>query len=96
MEAVGKVEEIIEEHRAAGRGFEAGGIRSFVREQGEGDPVVLVHGVPTSSYLWRKVLPRLADGGLRGVAFDFPGLGFAQRPEDFGAAIARLAAQPGR
>jgi haloalkane dehalogenase len=77
------VEELIAEHRAAGRDFEAGGVRSFVREQGEGDPVVLVHGVPTCSYLWRKVLPGLADSGMRGVAFDLPGLGFAQRPQEF-------------
>ncbi len=76
-------DQLIEEHRAAGREFEAGGARSFVREQGEGEPVVLVHGVPTCSYLWRKVLPLLAESKLRGVAFDLPGLGFAQRPVDF-------------
>jgi haloalkane dehalogenase len=76
---------VLEVHRAAGRRFEAAGVRSFVREQG--DPraaaVVLVHGVPTSSFLYRKVIPRLADEGLRPVAFDFPGLGLAARPEDF-------------
>jgi haloalkane dehalogenase len=77
------VESVIAAHQAAGRHFEAGGVRSFVREEGSGDPVVLVHGVPTCSYLWRKVLPRLEDAGLRGVAFDLPGLGFAERPEDF-------------
>lgn len=78
-----EVEEVIEAHRAAGREFEAGGVRSFVRDQGDGDPVVLVHGVPTCSYLWRKVLPPLAQSGLKGVAFDFPGLGFAERPQEF-------------
>jgi haloalkane dehalogenase len=78
-----EVAEAIEEHRQAGREFEAGGVRSFVREQGEGDPVVLMHGIPVSSYLYRKVQPLLADRGLRGVAFDLPGLGLAQRPRDF-------------
>jgi haloalkane dehalogenase len=73
----------IEAHRAAGRELEAGGVRSFVREQGDGDPVVLMHGIPVSSYLYRKVLPRLAERGLRGVAFDLPGLGLAERPDDF-------------
>jgi len=75
--------EAIEVHQAAGRRFAAGGATSFVREQGEGAPVVLVHGVPTSSYLYRKVIPVLAEQGLRPVAFDFPGLGLADRPTDF-------------
>ena len=78
-----QVAEEIERHRAAGREFEAGGVRSFVREEGEGEPVVLAHGIPVSSYLHRKVLPLLAESDLRGVAFDLPGLGLAERPEDF-------------
>jgi haloalkane dehalogenase len=77
------VAEAIEQHRRAGRDFEAGGVRSFVREQGEGDPVVLMHGIPVSSFLYRKVLPLLAERGLRGVAFDLPGLGLAEKPEAF-------------
>ena len=77
------VAEAIERHRAAGREFEAAGVRSFVREQGEGDPVVLMHGVPVSSFLYRKVLPLLPDRGLRGVAFDLPGMGLAARPREF-------------
>lgn len=77
------VAEAIEQHRRAGRDFEAGGVRSFVREQGEGDPVVLMHGIPVSSFLYRKVLPLLAERGLRGVAFDLPGLGLAEKPNAF-------------
>jgi haloalkane dehalogenase len=78
-----QVADAIEAHRAAGREFEAGGVRSFVREEGNGDPVVLMHGIPVSSYLYRKVLPLLGERGLRGVAFDLPGLGLAQKPSDF-------------
>jgi haloalkane dehalogenase len=78
----GAVSEAIEQHRRAGQDFEAAGTRSFVREQGDGDPVVLMHGIPVSSFLYRKVLPLLADRGLRGVAFDLPGLGLAERPPD--------------
>jgi haloalkane dehalogenase len=78
-----QVAEAIEAHRAAGREFEAGGVRSFVREQGDGDPVVLMHGVPVSSFLYRKVLPLVAERGLRGVAFDLPGLGLAEKPREF-------------
>jgi haloalkane dehalogenase len=77
------VAEAIARHEAAGRRFEAGGVGSFVLEQGDGDPVVLVHGVPVSSFLYRKVVPQLASRGLRGIAFDFPGLGLAARPDSF-------------
>jgi haloalkane dehalogenase len=78
-----QVAEAIEAHRAAGREFEAGGVRSFVREQGDGEPVVLMHGIPVSSFLYRKVLPLLAERGLRGLAFDLPGLGLADKRADF-------------
>lgn len=75
--------EVIAAHSAAGRRFDAADVRSFVLEQGSGPEVVLLHGVPTSSFLYRKVIPRLADQGLRAIAFDFPGLGLADRPERF-------------
>ena len=74
---------VVERHRAAGRDFEAAGVRSFVREAGDGEPVVCVHGVPASCFLYRKVLDELAARGLRGVAFDLPGLGLADRPETY-------------
>lgn len=76
-------DEVIERHRAAGRRFDAGGVGSFVREDGEGEPVLCIHGVPASCFLYRKVSAELASRGLRGVAFDLPGLGLADRPEDF-------------
>ncbi len=75
--------EVIDAHRTAGRTFEAGGVRSFVREEGDGPAVVLLHGVPSSSFLYRKLLPLLAAEGMRAVAFDYPGLGLADRPERF-------------
>jgi pimeloyl-ACP methyl ester carboxylesterase len=75
--------EVVESHRAAGRSFTVSGVRSFVREDGWGEPVVCIHGVPTSSFLYRKVLTELAYRGLRGVAFDLPGLGLAARPSSF-------------
>jgi len=73
----------IQAHRAAGRRFDVGGVGSFVREQGSGPAVVLLHGVPSSSYLYRKVIPLLADREMRAVAFDYPGLGLADRPREF-------------
>ena len=74
---------MVERHERAGRYFEAGGIRSFVREEGAGDPVVCLHGVPSSSFLYRKLIAELAGRRLRGVAFDLPGLGLADRPPDY-------------
>lgn len=87
-----EVAELIDIHSAAGRRFVAGGVRSFVREQGDGPPVVCLHGVPASSFLYRKLLPRLDDQGMRAIAFDFPGLGLADRPVDFDYSWSGLAA----
>ena len=77
--------DVLEAHRAAGRWFEAAGVRGFARERGDarGGIVLLLHGVPASSFLYRKVMAALADEGLRSVAPDFPGLGLAERPVDF-------------
>ena len=44
------------------------------REMGAGDPIVLLHGNPTSSYLWRDVMPALAPLG-RVIAPDLIGHG---------------------
>lgn len=75
---------LVERHRASGRSFRAGGVGSFVLDQGppDGEAVVCVHGVPASAYLYRKVVPALAARGLRGIAVDLPGLGLAERPTD--------------
>ncbi len=75
--------DVVADHRAAGRAFTAAGLTGFVREAGDGEPVLCMHGVPTSSFLYRKVLDELAARDVRGVAFDLPGLGLADRPENF-------------
>jgi pimeloyl-ACP methyl ester carboxylesterase len=51
--------------------------RFLLREEGEGDgtPVLLLHGVPQTSTVWRDVAPVLAKGGRRVLAPDLPGLG---------------------
>ena len=71
-------------HRASGRFFAAAGIGSFVLEAGapDAEPVFCVHGVPASAFLYRKLVPALAEQGLRGIAVDLPGLGLAERPLD--------------
>jgi haloalkane dehalogenase len=77
-------EALLEAHRCAGHFVDVDGVETFVRDEGAGEvPVVCVHGVPVSSYLWRRLLPELSARGLRGVAPDFPGLGLSARPADF-------------
>jgi haloalkane dehalogenase len=73
----------IEHHREAGRFFSVDGVRSFVLEQGSGPAVLCMHGLPESSFGYRKLLPELAARELRGIAFDLPGAGLADRPDDF-------------
>jgi len=75
--------EIIDAHRNAGRAFTAAGIRSFVRDEGRGMPVICSHGMWGSSFLYRKVLRELAARDLRGIAWDLPGFGLAERPADY-------------
>src|ERR1700730_7581280 len=52
-------------------------------EVGEGDPIVLLHGNPTSSYLWRNVLPHLQPRG-RCIAPDMIGMGDSDKLPDSG------------
>lgn len=47
---------------------------------GEGPPVVLVHGTPSSSHIWRKVVPTIAAAGYRAHVFDLLGYGLSERP----------------
>jgi haloalkane dehalogenase len=75
--------EVIERWRASGRAFRAAGTGSFVAERGDGEPVLCLHGVPASAFLYRKLIDELAGRGMRGIAFDLPGLGLAERPGDF-------------
>jgi haloalkane dehalogenase len=46
----------------------------------DGHPVVLVHGEPTWGYLYRHVVPGLADAGLRAIAVDLVGFGRSDVP----------------
>ena len=52
-------------------------------EMGEGDPIVFQHGNPTSSYLWRNIMPLLQDQG-RCIAIDLIGMGDSDKLEDSG------------
>jgi len=60
---------------------EVAGHRIFVHEQpGSGVPLVLLHGYPSSSYDWRRLLDRLP--GRRVLCFDLLGFGLSDKPRD--------------
>ena len=59
------------------------GVRLARIDEGEGSPVVLFHGEPSWSFLYRKVIPPLLEAGHRCIAPDLPGFGRSDKPLDF-------------
>jgi haloalkane dehalogenase len=49
-------------------------------EEGSGDPIVFLHGNPTSNYLWRNIIPHLSKQG-RCIAPDLIGMGKSDKPD---------------
>ena len=47
---------------------------------GSGDPILFLHGNPTSSYLWRNIIPHVASSG-RCIAMDLIGMGKSDKPD---------------
>jgi haloalkane dehalogenase len=60
---------------------QSGDVSIHYRELGSGPAVLLLHGWPTSSYLWRNVIPRIAERN-RVIAPDLPGFGGSSKPPD--------------
>lgn len=56
------------------------GVKIHYLEQGNGDPVLFLHGMPTSSYLWRNIIPLLSDSA-RCIAPDLIGMGQSDKPD---------------
>ena len=63
--------------------IEVNGKRMAYVEMGEGDPIVFQHGNPTSSYLWRNIMPHLAEQG-RCIAVDLIGMGDSDKLDNPG------------
>src|ERR1700761_3181621 len=63
---------------------EVGGVRGAYLEAGpaDGEPVLLLHGEPSWSFLYRKVMPVLAGAGLRAIAADLVGFGRSDKPAE--------------
>ncbi|MDX1381719.1 MAG: alpha/beta fold hydrolase, partial [Xanthomonadales bacterium] len=64
---------------ASGRRVLADGVSLYTRERGRGDWIVCVHGFPTSSWDWHRVMPGLARKH-RVLVFDLPGFGLSEKP----------------
>jgi pimeloyl-ACP methyl ester carboxylesterase len=60
---------------------EVDGLRLHYLEEGAGDPVLMLHGWPTSSFLWRDIVPVVGEGS-RAIALDLPGFGRSDKPLD--------------
>ena len=62
--------------------IESNGIRLHVTTDGpsDGDPVLLIHGFPETSYEWRKQIPALVDAGYRVIVPDTRGFGQSDKP----------------
>lgn len=63
--------------------FERGGSRLHYLDVGEGLPILMLHGNPTWSYLYRNVIKAL-DGECRAIAPDYPGFGYSDHPPGYG------------
>lgn len=59
------------------------GKRMAYVEMGEGNPIIFQHGNPTSSYLWRNILPHVREHG-RCIALDLIGMGDSDKLDDSG------------
>lgn len=59
------------------------GMRMHYLDEGHGDPILLLHGEPDWSYLYRKMIPQLATA-FRVIAPDYLGFGRSDKPTDIG------------
>jgi haloalkane dehalogenase len=59
---------------------EVEGLRLAHLDEGDGPPVIFLHGEPTWSFLWRKVIPAVAEAGFRCIAPDLVGFGRSDKP----------------
>lgn len=63
------------------RRIQGDGVTLSVLDEGGGPPVLLLHGFPDSSHLWRHQLPALVEAGMRVIAPDLRGFGESDKPE---------------
>ncbi len=61
---------------------EIDGVRIHYVDEGSGPPILMVHGQPAWSYLYRKMIPPLVAAGYRCIAPDLMGFGLSDKPTD--------------
>ena len=71
--------------------IEVDGLRTRYLENGRGSPVLLLHGATlgSSADVWTRNIPALAERGFRAIAFDQPGFGLSDNPEDHSVGFRR-------
>jgi len=83
-----------DEYPFADRWLERDGVALHFVDEGQGPPVLLLHGNPTWSFLYRHVIKELV-GSCRCVAPDYPGFGFSEHPPGYGYSPQEHAASVG-
>lgn len=78
--AQGAAPEISADFPYASHFVEVLGSRMHYIDEGEGEPILFLHGNPTSSYLWRNVIPHVTDD-YRAIAVDLIGMGRSDKPD---------------
>jgi len=76
----------VQEHRARLKKADIGGYNIAYVDEGprNGEVILFVHGMPTNSWLWRKIIPQLTAVGLRVIAPDLLGFGASDKPSNLG------------
>src|SRR4051812_50003304 len=72
-------EEFVQEH--PGRDLDRGGLRYHYLDEGEGEPLLMVHGNPTWSFYYRGLVEGLRDS-YRTIVPDHIGCGLSDKPDD--------------
>jgi haloalkane dehalogenase len=71
---------VLVEPTLSSKSIEILGSKIHYLEAGQGDPMLFIHGMPTSSHLWRKVIPYVSDEA-RCIAPDLIGMGQSDKPD---------------
>ena len=72
-----------QQHRSQQQSFDSKDGSIAFTDHGAGEVLVLLHGVPTSSWMYRKIIPSL-QSNFRIISIDFLGFGSSHKPEDNG------------
>jgi len=73
----------IEEHRSHQQWLKVEGGNIAYLDLGQGEPILLIHGLPTSSWLYRHIIADLVERGYRVIAPDLLGYGTSDKPQDY-------------